>query len=1242
MSVKVIVQPNPFSSEKEIIEYDSVDYTIQELFDLQKIDIPIEQCIIILNDTEITENYAEIKPYIDDTLIIKVLPAGRDGWKIATMIGVGALVIGIGIATGGMSWGLMAAASQAAWIAGGIFDYVSPPEGLNVDPTYSMQGKLNAQEQYQIVPVVYGTTKLTPSYGGNDYTDNVDTTERLSATSQETPQIFKQNQYLHQLYVIGYEPSVVNMIQLGDTTLAERVYEEKTVTIQATQNTITGSGFNTTMIKAGSRVLIQGGLNEGEYQVESATYTVITLKDTYTLQTETATITLSYLQKTGIYTDVDISFGYNGAMPKHYPYQVTQTSLNKNCTYDIPQYYTTSMNVKHADIELGLLQGIGKINSNSKIVGKQVDFTIEYKLKTDTTWTTAYTDFIRGGTRKSVRTAYTIDFPVRGQYDIKITKTNIDHLDAAYLENLTWTNIRTQQVDTENNYITPIDADTASTLVIMALRIKASEQLSGTINNLNVVVSRFAKDYDSDTDTWIVRETNNPASLFVEALTNESLTQHPIPFTEEYFDMPSIKAFHTWCETEGYTCNGVCSTETTLEQELTLICGTARATFAVIDGKYTILPEIERPNPIQMFTARNMIKDSFSVSRVLGELPDGVTVQFINANVGYKVDTITASDSDNPTNAETIEIAYVDNVIQAYNLARYFFNSMQIQQRIFNFTTSMDALVATRGDKILVQHDAALLGLCSGRVSNYTVDSGLITQLIVDEACTMEAGKEYGILIRTEDDFVTYKLITYEGTTNTLYLDQTVVEDEILIGDLFSFGEYNLETSECVITSIGYNANLECTIEAIEYDSAVYNLAEMPVWSSGITSLGSDAPYVNTSTYGDIDATLQSIIERQNNSTNIKVFQEQPSPPYFLGDIWLNNTRLYDCVIEKEEGETYSVADWRLRSSSTFDVLNKDTFNIENPEHRWQQIPGDGVPYNLLASTTYEASSGEATKANILVNDGVDWQSINSLSAIQVNASGASHIITKSNGITAFVGGRYTNNGYMGESYTNKVTSPVTQDITVTGHVVVQTYRGTVSCSYGTASYNTPLEFDTSGETLTFTMTDAQYVSITETDFIPPYVNGTFTAHYDTQTVDGSLTVSVKVVNIPIDDTYPICHIYGDTDNYIDLALKDNALLLSGKASGSSFMDYIAISAGQHTFSLNWGTGVALSINGNPTDYTVLENAYGWEDNVYEYSFYEEYGFSGDPIVFSSTLTTAYLGYDGEHYFNNTFIEATV
>ena len=55
-------------------------------------------------------------------------------------------------------------------------------------------------------------------------------------------------------------------------------------------------------------------------------------------------------------------------------------------------------------------------------------------------------------------------------------------------------------------------------LALIALRIRATHQLSGQLDTISALVTRICPDWDTATATWITRATSNPASLYRHVL----------------------------------------------------------------------------------------------------------------------------------------------------------------------------------------------------------------------------------------------------------------------------------------------------------------------------------------------------------------------------------------------------------------------------------------------------------------------------------------------------------------------------------------------------------------------------------------------------------------------------------------------------------------------------------------------------------------------------------------------------
>jgi hypothetical protein len=142
--------------------------------------------------------------------------------------------------------------------------------------------------------------------------------------------------------------------------------------------------------------------------------------------------------------------------------------------------------------------------------------------------TAASPDTIRIGYR------FEVDGDANG-YDVRMRRKTTENPSNLIYDSAYWTALR------EISYVDPINK---SGLAQIAIRIRASDQLSGVISNFNVVASSVCLDWDTGTATWIERATNNPASLFRYVL------QHPAnkkALANSVIDLTTLQTWHEFC-----------------------------------------------------------------------------------------------------------------------------------------------------------------------------------------------------------------------------------------------------------------------------------------------------------------------------------------------------------------------------------------------------------------------------------------------------------------------------------------------------------------------------------------------------------------------------------------------------------------------------------------------------------------------------------------------------------------------
>lgn len=415
--------------------------------------------------------------------------------------------------------------------------------------------------------------------------------------------------------------------------------------------------------------------------------------------------------------------------------------------------------------------------------------------------------------------------PTRGKYDVRIRRTSNDLEQGTIQDILTWTALRRITVEDPINSPVP--------LAKTALRIKATNQLNGIIDEFSGIGESVVMDYDATTPAgeWIERESRNPASLFRHVLQCNGLQE---PLADSRINLDNLAEFHDWCEENGFEFNMVRDFTASVWDTLSDIAAAGRASPAQIDGKWGVVIDRPQDTPVSLVTPRN--SSEFSASKVFADKPHGFRIRFPNQEDDWRQDErVIYRDGytiDNATKFETLELPGVTDPDLIFKLGRFHLAAAELRPERWTFKQQMEHLVYSRGDRILINHDVLLVGKSSGRIKSIETDtSGDVTAIEVDQVLEMVGGTTYGISIRTPTDAqVTAIVNTVEGeNTSITFVVPIPAASGVAVGDLFAFGEFGEETEDALVVSIEPETENRAMITAVPYRDAVYDADEETV-----------------------------------------------------------------------------------------------------------------------------------------------------------------------------------------------------------------------------------------------------------------------------------------------------------------------------------------------------------------------------------------------------------------------------
>lgn len=389
-----------------------------------------------------------------------------------------------------------------------------------------------------------------------------------------------------------------------------------------------------------------------------------------------------------------------------------------------------------------------------------------------------------------------------------------------------WTGIR--------SYSSQSPIASTKTHTYLEVKIKATDQLNGTLDNLSGEVFSILEYYDDINGTWKKKATNNPAWVLVDLLTG-SVNQRAI--SKDKLDIDSIVAWAKYCEENtitweglerGFECNFVLDFESTVRELASQVCSVGRATLNVANGIYGVIIDEYRTTPTQIFNQRNI--KSFSSERAYAKIPDAIKCIYTDPVSNWQKNEVTAYndgyDSSTAQTVEEIEIFGATNPAQAWRQGRYFLASQILRQDTVIIGVDFENLVCSRGDLVYFSHDVMKNGGEPGRV--VAINGNEVT---LDISVGDLGGNEVlRIRKRINDTIQDSNVLSFTGT-NTIELDDV---SNIQIDDLCVFGQVNAVTEPYIVKSINFENEFNASLTLIEYDEDIYqaDTGTIPIYTA--------------------------------------------------------------------------------------------------------------------------------------------------------------------------------------------------------------------------------------------------------------------------------------------------------------------------------------------------------------------------------------------------------------------------
>ena len=492
---------------------------------------------------------------------------------------------------------------------------------------------------------------------------------------------------------------------------------------------------------------------------------------------------------------------------------------------ETPVTRTTGADASGASVIIAFPAGLFRTDDKGRLQGHSVMIRILQRRVEDEAWSVVIDLPVSAKKREAFFRQYTWAFPSRGRWQVRQVMMTDESSDLQVSQRAAWAVLQTLRPEYPINFGEP--------LALVSVRVKATHQLNGQLDNFNVRARRVVPDYDHASGIWIERETRNPASLYRYVLQSRANAR---PVSNAGIDLEQLQDWHDWCRIKGLKYDRVIDDPSlSLRDVLTEIAAAGRASPRHDGSKWGVV--IDRPQELVVdhFSPRNSY--GFKVSRSYVRRPDGIRVQFLDETNDNKpaerfipwpghTGPITEYERmEHPGKTDPAEI-YRETVRRMYEV--------MYRPDVYNVSLDGPVGVATRGDKVLLSQDVIERTQVAARVVSA---SGRLIE--IDETVTMVAGESYAVRYRVFADAddtvgtsVVRTVVGSVGETSLLLLTSDGALPEA--GALVLFGEAGRESTALIVTAVEAGQDFSSHLRLVDAAPIIDELVdalEIPAWS---------------------------------------------------------------------------------------------------------------------------------------------------------------------------------------------------------------------------------------------------------------------------------------------------------------------------------------------------------------------------------------------------------------------------
>jgi hypothetical protein len=395
----------------------------------------------------------------------------------------------------------------------------------------------------------------------------------------------------------------------------------------------------------------------------------------------------------------------------------------------------------------------------------------EYRLLPSGAWTPFISAALVSASTKPVRRSYTVSVAA-GQYEVRFRKDTADVSGTKEQNSLTWTVLKSVQPDT----------GTYGSMGRLGLKIKASGQLNGTLDEVNWLATAKPMDYWNGT-AWVTATTratglSNPGAQFLKfargIYDGSGRLLAGLGLADSQIDIESLQGFMVWCASKSFTFDHHFDSPIGRSDLLDTIAAAGMGSITWQSGKLGVVWMADDQAIEGVVNMATMKAKTFNVNYQTVETADGIEYTYFDRDRDFvwKSIRIAAPGVTTVLNPHRIQAIGVTTEAHAAIMARFHMGQSVYQRKDINYETDLEHLTYKRMSVMALTHDVTQWGY-GGRLHSAVNNAGILTLELDDLVPAGTSARYIGLRIPGEKGYRIFGVNAFSGESRTITLSET-------------------------------------------------------------------------------------------------------------------------------------------------------------------------------------------------------------------------------------------------------------------------------------------------------------------------------------------------------------------------------------------------------------------------------------------------------------------------------------